>query len=240
LAPAPCSRVGLDADSSEITNDNEAPLVSLKLFYQLATVTTLGLATNALAMPTTVTSLDTAGADVLNVPTNVDELGTTVFPANETILAGTAGIVFGPACPSTAGPGPHYIMNITNLTGQSLKDVWYVADPQTTITNVDGLVNGLPAFKIDKNPGDLNNPLTFENQISDGIWAPGELWQIILDDYSNSFGLFPHLINQIGVPSGGPNGSTGNIIAVPMVPEPTAVALLTIGAAVLLARRPKR
>jgi len=53
-------------------------------------------------------------------------------------------------------------------------------------------------------------------------------------------GLLPHLINQIGIPSDGPNGSTGNIIAAPMVPEPTGVGILALGAMALLARRPAR
>src|SRR4029077_12860503 len=105
-----------------------------------------------------------------------------------------------------------------------------------TITNVDGLVNGFRAFKIDKNPGDLNNPLIFESMTVDGIWSPNEIWQIVIDDYSNSMSLLPSLINQVGIPSGGPNGSTGNIIAAPMVPEPTGVGLLLISAAALLAR----
>jgi hypothetical protein len=38
---------------------------------------------------------------------------------------------------------------MTNLTALDFDDVWYVADPETTLTNVDGLVNGELAFKID-------------------------------------------------------------------------------------------
>jgi len=213
-------------------------LKNLKLGAMLLAV---AIGTPAMAVPTIVTFVDTPGCDVLNGPANVDELGTKTFPANETIFAGTAGITFTPACPSSATPGgTHYALNLKNLTGVPWTDVWYVADPQTTITNIDGLVNGLPAFKIDKNPGDLNNPLVFENMAVDGIWSPNEVWQIILDDYSNSMGLLPHLVNQVGIPSGGPNGSSGNIIAAPMVPEPTSIGLLLVGAAALLARRPKR
>jgi len=189
------------------------------------------------AIPLTVTAVDTPGCDVLSVPANVEELGIS-FPLGERIDAATIGFS-PPACPSSALAGPHYRIRITNFNSVTFNNVWYVADsPITRITNEDGLVNGCQAFRIDNNAGDLNKPLVLESINPNGLFEPGEQWEFIIDDFTNAFGLPPHLINQVGVPSPGANGSTGNIIATP-VPEPSTIGVLVLAGCALVARRRK-
>jgi hypothetical protein len=196
-------------------------------------------ATTALAVPTTVSGFDTPGCDVLAVPTNVDELGTQVFPANETILSAFVGTTPLPACPSSDTAAPNFIVEITNMTGIAWPQVWYVGNPGTTLSNEDGVIAGQHVFLINSVSSDFNNPLTFESMIPDNIFQPGEIWRFTIDDYFNSSGLAPHLFGQIGVPDTFPVPPTqsGNIIAGGIVPEPSSVGVIVIGASMLLARR---
>ena len=47
-------------------------------------------------------------------------------------------------------PGvPNSLVEITNLTATPFDNLWYVADPETRFSNVDGFVNDQEAFKID-------------------------------------------------------------------------------------------
>jgi hypothetical protein len=125
-------------------------------------------------------------------------------------------------------------VDITNLTRRSFEEVWYVADPETTITNVDGLVNDELAFRIDMIG--INTPLISEaGGIFPGIFEPGETWTFILQDYANTRGISPAFLGSFGVPSplvgagpGGASSSSGSIIAVP-VPEPSTAALISLG-----------
>ena len=190
--------------------------------------------------PTTVTHADIPDCDVLIVPTNVDELGRFVFPANELIAAQTLGQISYIACPADALPGNISTrVEITNLTGQQWTDVWYVGNPETTFTNTDGVVNGMHAFKIDSGIGQFNNSLIFESGPVDGIWQNGEIWEFVIDGYINTAGLQPHQFDQVGVPDVFPIPpiASANIIAVNVVPEPSSLALLTLGAIAPLRRR---
>jgi hypothetical protein len=188
-------------------------------------------ASTAFAMPTSVTHVDIPNCcDFLSVPTNVDELGAVVFPQNETITATEipTPIV---ACPSQFNNQIASIqVSITNLTGRSFDHLWYVADPETTITNLDGLVNGQHAFKIDSIG--INQNLMFESINANGQFEPGEQWDFVIDGYFNTFGLPPSQMQSIGVGSfsAGDSDSTGSIIAAP-VPEPSSclLALSTLG-----------
>ncbi len=192
------------------------------------------------ANPINVTSLDTPSCDALAVPgTTVDELGLAPnFPVDERISS-TAGTTTVVGCPSSSLPlATNALVSITNLTPFDFTDLWYAADVGTTFTNIDGEINGPLAlgFKIDFEG--INQPLLVDAASIDGIFAPGETWQFIIDGYSNSNGLPASAFVGLGVPS--PVGSSsGSIIAAPLpIPEPTTAALLGLGLLGLsLARR---
>ncbi len=200
------------------------------------------------AVVTNVTSFDTPTCDVLSVPAIVDELGgtggivlpsqpfSTVFPAGEQILTGA----FGSSPPVTACSSvidasliPNQRVGIINLQPFAYTDLWYVADLNTYIGNVDGGINGLSAFKIDS--VGLNTPLIGESLLVDGIFAPGEMWTFILQDWSNNVLPAPHAFNSIGVATAG-LASTGSIIGVP-VPEPGTGLLVLAGLVGIASRR---
>jgi hypothetical protein len=203
----------------------------------------LWMALPASAVPTAVVSSDTPPCDVLAIPTSfLDELGNPSggFPIGEQISSATATSTT-TAC-STLTTDNTLVANarvsITNLNGIAFSDVWYVADQDTTLTNADGLVApGVSAFKIDT--AGSNTPLVFESILADGIFAPGETWDFIIQDYANIFSLSAAELDTIGVPEAG-TLSSGSIIAVP-VPEPTTAALLGLGVfGLALARRRAR
>jgi len=198
---------------------------------------------SAYAVPTTVTSLDTPKCDVLSVPTSVDELGTTIFPLNELISSKWLGPTPQIACPMSFVGIPSQLIEITNLTSTTWSQVWYAGNSTTAISNDDGLINQEEAFLINNLPTDMNNPLIFESGPVDNMFQPGETWRFIIDGYGNPAGQQPHVFDQIGVPDPTLPGMTasGNIVAVPLVPEPsTGVALVALGACALLARRRSR
>ena len=187
------------------------------------------------AVVTGAVGADLPTCDPLAVPTQVDEIGNGppplpapngAFPVGEQLVSGiitTNGI----ACPDTKDPLlGSFTIRITNVNAVAFSDVWYVADPETTVTNVDGTINGMLAFKIDK--VGANAPLIGETGALDSIWSPGETWFFILQDYTNLLGLPPHFLGSIGVPSPGDGSSSGSIIAIP-VPEPASAALVALG-----------
>ncbi|MCD4830782.1 MAG: PEP-CTERM sorting domain-containing protein [Anaerohalosphaeraceae bacterium] len=146
------------------------------------------------------------------------------------------------ACQPGYEGGQNILITMTNLTGIAWKNVTYVADPETTITNDDReLVNGEEAFLIDYIG--VNQPLVFESLIVDTIFQPGETWQFIIQEYNNTLGLSPAAflswdsINNLGLvggQSGGDYVSSGSII---VIPEPVTIVLLGIGG--LFLRRSK-
>jgi hypothetical protein len=189
----------------------------------------------ATAVPTPTVFVDTPDCDPLFGPPISDELGfSPPFPLDERIEA-TATFTNQPACLPDNPEIPNALVVMTNLTTppRAFPDVWYVRDRETSLTNVDGLVNGELAFKIDA--VGLNRPLVFESIAPDGIFAPGETWHFIIQDYTNSLGLPPFLFDSIGVPSTVSPPSSGSIIAI--VPEPTGALALVLGAAAGLVRR---
>ncbi len=130
------------------------------------------------------------------------------------------------------------LVTITNLTGVDWYELHYVADPDTTLTNEDGLINGAFAFRID-NVGQFNFPLVFESIATDNIFQAGETWEFIIQDYNNTFGLPASALGSVGVGmgSGGDTQSSGSIIA-STVPEPSTVGLILAGLlGLLLARK---
>jgi len=110
------------------------------------------------------------------------------------------------------GGVPNARVTITNDTAQDFIEVYYVANSETTITNVDGLINGEEAFKID-NVGS-NTPLAVESMDPDGIFQAGETWEFILQDYSNTLALDASELASIGIPSDLDNYSSGSLIGI--------------------------
>jgi hypothetical protein len=191
------------------------------------------LAAPALAVPTAVSHVDLPTCDFLAVPPVVDELGDTpAFPPDERIVAVDffTGAV---ACPSTDTPATNSLISMTNITSFDFVEVWYVADPETIISNVDGLINGEEAFRIDA--VGLNTPLIFESITANGIFEAGETWDFIIDDYFNLLGLAADDFFSVGVGVTSPLGpSSGSIIA--RIPEPSTALLAGLGLAILARR----
>jgi uncharacterized repeat protein (TIGR01451 family) len=170
------------------------------------------LAPQALAVPTTVTSADTPGCDVLTVPAAVDQLGRApAFPPGEQIQV-SATTTTTSACVSMTTDNPviaNALVSITNANTGTFGSVWYVANPGTTLSNADGTVNNQPAFRIDASGA--NSPLLLESSSANGIFEPGETWTFVIQDYQNPV-LPPTAINTVGVGQG--TTSSGSIIAV--------------------------
>lgn len=211
----------------------------------------LGLVASATwAVPVKVSHEDLPECDVLWVPEHVDELGigqnTAVpgtvggpFPPDEEIAAFGEEIAR-PACSATDNPAmPNKVLSITNLTSpaRSFKELWYVGNPNTYLSNLDGLVYqqgaedlgyGL-AFRIDTIGS--NRPLIGETGVANGIFEPGETWKLVVQDFVSG-GPTPGVADlaSIGVAGGSLLGgdSSGSIIGVP-VPEPSTLILLAVG-----------
>ena len=190
----------------------------------------------ASAIPVSVTHTNLPTCDFLAVPPDVDELGDTpAFPPDERITAIDffTGAV---ACPSTDTGSINSLIVMTNITSLDFAEVWYVSDPETSLSNVDGLVNGEEAFRIDS--VGVNTPLVFESILADGIFAAGETWEFIIDDYANTLGLAADdFFSPGGVGGTSPGGpSSGSIIAV-LVPEPSTALLHALGLLAVAVRR---
>lgn len=209
-------------------------ITSLSLNVILSGLLTLpfALVTPAMALQTTVTYVDLARCDPLAVPKIVDELGLPpTFPIDEEIAATdiTTTII---ACPAFDTPLVNVLVTMQNNTGRAFDNVWYVADPETSLSNVDGLVNGEFAFRIDSpksDPGGSNHPLAFESIAANDIFEPLEVWQFIIDDYANANGLPASAFGSgpaVGSFSGNDSVSSGSIVA---TPEPTTALLVAMG-----------
>ena len=204
--------------------------------------------------------------DNLLVPKVVDELGRGVvngppqagypFPADETIRVAST-FTDEIACEEKDNPDMiNALVSITNITfpQQTFDQVWYVGNPNTYLSNVDGYVNQLGyedlgaglAFRIDTEG--KNRPLVSESMNDDGIFEPGETWTFIIQDFSTGLGgPTADKIDSIGVAGGSllsPGGvasdymSSGSIIAFP-IPEP-GVAMLFGSALVAFAAKGRR
>jgi hypothetical protein len=185
--------------------------------------------------------VDTPTCDPLFIPQLVDEIGfLPPFPLDECLEA-VSTFTQQSACPDTdIATIPNALVLMTNATSppRAFRQVWYVKDRETSFTNVDGIAAapGLPmqeTFRIDS-VGD-NKPLIAESIAFDGIWAPGETWTFIIQDYTNTLGLAASLYDSIGVPSTASPPSSGSIIVI--VPEPASAAALGLVTVMVAARR---
>ncbi len=185
----------------------------------------------AFAERTTVTWNDADRCDPLSLPFDVDELGRG-FPSDELINTDTTTVTIR-ACPTDDPEFPNEQVLMINETDFSFDELWYVADPETSLSNYDGFVNGQFAFRIDREG--INRPLVSESIVNNGIFEPGEAWEFIIDDYMNTNGVGAWVIDSIGVPSDA--RSSGSIIA---VPEPASFFLLGMGVLAMPRRRRAR
>jgi hypothetical protein len=126
-----------------------------------------------------------------------------------------------------------------------------VADPETSISNYDGLANDQQAFGIDS--VGANRPLIFESVAVDDVFQAGETWIFSIDGYFNTNGLsaaaFGSCSPQAGPCTAGLVGSgsaadllsSGSIIAVGTpVPEPGTILLAGLGLTWLALLRRRR
>lgn len=219
----------------------------------IATITlTLATTSPLYAILTEVVHIDINNScDTLFIPKDVDEIGDLlIFPPGERLEATTQTVTNTPACITTNDTSiPDERVSIINFSGRDLTDVWYVANKETFISNVDGVANdaafalspAFQSFRIDTIG--VHRALVAESGISNNIWEAGETWDFILQDYSNSLGIAADAIDSIGVgeASGlaGVISSSGSIIALPQVPEPgsAVLALLAMSVWGLVPRR---
>jgi hypothetical protein len=135
------------------------------------------------------------------------------FPQETSISPAILATTPNPACAAEDQGGiDNAQVSITNESGLDFLEVYYVADAETTITNVDGLLDGMLAFKID----DLgaNTPLVSETGLADNVFQAGETWVFILQDYSNGLGLAASDLASIGIPTSGDVYSSGSIVGI--------------------------
>ena len=150
------------------------------------------------------------------------------------------------ACVMTDSPTiPNALVQITNLTGRFLEDLYYVADEGTTFSNIDGGAFGAgsptvrtPAFRIDELG--MNQNLVFESMTFDGILEPGETWQFIVQDYGNAAGLAPDAFFSVGLAGDSPNfgivDSSASIVST-NIPAPASAVLGLMGLSLLRRKR---
>ena len=178
------------------------------------------------------------------------EFGTfTFFPQDDLITSSVAHEYSTLSSCSDGSDDPgvwNVLVEIENLTNRTVP-LWYVADPETTITNFDGYIGDTgvlqaeKAFRID-NVG-INRPLFFESLGQNNLFEPGERWAFILQDFDSPYGssldvaanfgswgvgLLSHYVNE-----GFGWSSTGSLVT----PEPATMIVLALGGVVLLKRK---
>lgn len=207
-------------------------------------VATLSLAAGiAGANPVDGEYVDVAQCDNHGFLRAIEELGDgPLFPQDELIQTVWT-LTPQSACPGSDDPNiPNVLVDMRNLSGRAWTDLFYVADPETFISNVDGMAMSYaapgvitPAFRIDALG--MNKNLVFESMGSNHIFEPGESWQFIIDDYANAAGIAPSFgsLDFAGA-SGGDAISSGSIVQF-VVPAPGSAALLGLAGLACLRRR---
>jgi len=202
----------------------------------------------ALANPVDGTYMDGPDCDNHGPLEAYEELGNgALFPIDELIDA-TATITDLTACAMTDDTSMlNALVTMTNLSGRDWTDLFYVADPETRFSNVDGRATTGPipgavpiftdAFRIDS--VGMNRPLIAESILADGVFQDGETWEFIVQDFDNLSGFGPADLSSLDFGSGSTtNFSAASIIAFRQIPAPGAAALL--GLAGLSAARRRR
>lgn len=203
---------------------------------------------SAMALPVDGRYLEDPRCDDFGMLIAVEELGTgPLFPPDERIEAVSTftqdvACIGEPDNPSI----PNALVVMTNTTGRIWNDLFYVGDPETLFTNVDGFAttDEVPppgslltlAFRIDAIG--VNRPLVFESMTADGIFEVGETWHFIVQDYMNGFGLPASALSSPDFAGGsfGDTVSSGSIVQF-IVPAPSTAAVLALGLAALRRRR---
>lgn len=208
-------------------------------------LSTLGLfvAAGAAADPIDGTYLDLPGCDDHGPLQAVEEFGDpSVFQPSQWIEH-AATITDLSACSMTDDPTkPNALVQIRNLTSRTLDNLFYVGDPETRFSNVDGegigagtpTVAGL-AFRIDA--VGMNKNLIFESGAFNGIFEPGETWQFIVQDYENAAGVAPDQFFSVGMAGDSIAFGQSSASIVRMVPTPGSAALLALGGLAAARRR---
>ena len=203
----------------------------------------LATAGAAMALPVSVQYFDTPGCDDHGPQIAIEELGTdpTVCPMDEFIDATSTTVSF-PACPPMDNGTPSALVIMTNLSGRDWTDLYYVGDPETVLTNVDGQAfsNAAPgvvgnAFRIDMLG--VNRSLVAESFANDGIFQAGETWEFLIQNYAHPAGLPAHALGSPDFAGASLNfpQSSGSIIA--MVPAPGTLALAGFSGIAVFRRR---
>jgi hypothetical protein len=186
---------------------------------------------------------DIPGCDNHGFQQAVEEFGDPAVFSPDEAIAHVSTFFNQSACPPTDNDNiPNALVEIVNLTGRFVEDLYYVGDPSTVFTNVDGIgdagvfpdLDGL-AFRIDS--FGLNRPLIFESLTPDGVFEPGEIWHFIVQDYFHPAGLAPDSFFSIGMADASVaviETSAASIVR--MVPAPSTV-LLALGGLAMLRRR---
>lgn len=210
------------------------------------TIAALSLAVfagSALANPVDGFYSDLPGCDNHGLLQAREELGTgAAFPVDELISA-VATFTNITACPTSDDPGmPNVLVVMTNLSGRDWTDLYYVGDPDTTFSNVDGIgvsaaAPGVSGLAVRLDMLGVNRSLLAESGAVDGVFSAGETWEFILQDWSNPFGLGPDMMGSLDFAgaSAFDFASTGSIVQ--FVPAPGTSALLGLGGLVSLRRR---
>ncbi|KAA0214300.1 MAG: hypothetical protein DYG94_07725 [Leptolyngbya sp. PLA3] len=207
------------------------------------TVLLAALASMASANPVSGTYFDTNHCDNQGARQAVDELGTFIFPLNELIDASSTPTNIS-ACVAHDNPNMlNYRVRMTNLTGQSWTDLFYVADLGTSISNEDGMAwsTAAPgavgqAFRIDA--AGVNHNLISESINANGVFEVGEVWEFIIQDFVSAWGGPAHAFDSLDFAGGSSMvpGSTGSIVQM-LVPSPGVLAMMGLGGAISVRRR---
>lgn len=214
----------------------------------ISVIACAAVAVSAAALPVDGRYLEDPRCDFFGPLIAVEELGTgPAFPPDELITAVSTFTQKTACIGEPDDPGiPNAIVVMTNLTGRFWTDLFYVGDVQTSFTNVDGLATSdeVPppgafvtlAFRIDS--VGVNTPLIFESIAADGIFAPGETWHFIIQDYVNTLGLPASALSSPDFAGGsfGDPTSSGSIVQF-IVPTPGSATLAAIALGAMVRRR---
>jgi hypothetical protein len=219
-------------------------------------VALVGSARTASAVPVLGRYHEDPRCDVIANQQLTHELGVAaVFPINEAFLVNLINSPGTAVCvPDDGLPNDWHVL-ITNVSGQSWTNLFFVADLGVKVGNADGSMEDLPgapgiltdAFRIDGTVTitGMNDNLVAESGPINEVFEPGETWTFNLTNFVDAFGgaspptfITPGKFAGSSPPAVGSQGNA-SILAVP-VPEPATTSVIVLSAAALLMRRPCR